>query len=177
MACITPWIIRGCCPRPRTPSSARPETGVEPTPTEFQPDPQAPMRICPQGAPRHALALAKPVPCPDEPQHHQPRQRHTVPTQAHRLPAQRPAEYAPAQRISAQTGNGTGISQQDTTGDDPAGVSNTTGKHTKAKPPGQHAQPQDLQGQHLANQIGRQQQARALPTALETLTWAGHDPE
>ena len=147
-----------------------------PTPAEFQPHPQAPELISPQRITRHTLALPQPAPRPHKAQHHQRRQRHAVPAQAHRLPAAGTAEHLPAAHITAQADNGMLMRQQNTSGNGPASVGNTGGDNCKGRPPGQRARPYGEPRQYLATQVDRQQQARASPAALEALTWAGHDP-
>ncbi len=147
-----------------------------PAPTEFQPHPQTPMLISAHCIPRYALALPHPSLRPYKAQHHQPRQRHAVPAQAHRLPATGTAEHLPAAHITAQADNGMLMRQQNTSGNGPASVGNTGDDNSKGRPPGQRARPYGEPSQYLATQVGRQQQARALPAALEALTWAGHGP-
>jgi len=147
-----------------------------PAPAELQPHSQAPVLIGPQRITRHTLALPQPLPRPLEAQHHQRRQRNAVPAQTHRLPATGTAEHAPAARITAQASHGMLMGQQDTSRDGPASMGDTGGDDGKGLPPGQRARPNGEPCQHLANQVGRQQPARAVPAAFETLTWAGHGP-
>ncbi len=166
------------CPRYVEHFSALPHSHLSPAPpTELQPHPHAPMLISPQRIPRYALALPPPSPRPLEAHHHQPRQRHAIPTQPHRLPPAGTAEHLPAARITPQADNGMLMGQQDTTRNGPASVGKTGSDNKKSQPPRQRARPHGKPRHCLAGQVGRQQQARALPTALEALTWAGHGPE
>jgi len=83
------------------------------------------MLIRPQRIPRYTLALPKPTPCALKPQHHQPRQRHTISAQLHRLPATTTAEHLPAARITAQADNGMLMGQKNTSRNSPGSVGKT----------------------------------------------------
>lgn len=147
-----------------------------PPPTELKPNPQPPMLIPLKRITRYALTAPHPAPHRYKPQDHQRRQRHTVTAQPHRPPPLRPAEHPPATPVTTQPYNRIPMTQQNAPRNHPGPMGNTRTNDAQPRPPRQRAKQGGKPYQQLAGQVGRQQQARALPPALEALTWAGHGP-
>ena len=148
-----------------------------PPPAELQSHAQAPVLIRRQRVAGNAHGPHPPLVTQAKTYDHGPGQRQAVAAQLCRLPAIGPAVQLPTFGIMAQTGKGAAMGQPNVPWKGPGPMQQAQQNPEHMCPERNRQKVNRDQRQRLGCKIGRQQLPRGMPAALETLTWAGHDPE